>query len=139
MSQVEHATRLIDACDQTMSPYYSYACSRQVFGRELKVGIFDETKEVTHFSISWMPGNPKIVFFHNVAVDPSVRNRGLGDMFHKIRLAIAHRFGATTALCTVRVANSVERRILERNGWSIIFSVSDDVILWGRPLGNRGR
>lgn len=139
MSQADHATRLINAFDRAMSLHYLYAYTRQVFGREMRVVIFNEAKEVTHFSISWLPGNPKIVIFHNVTVELNYRNKGLGDFFHRIRLAVAYEFGATTALCTVRVGNSVETRILEKNGWSFLLSVTDEVKLWARPLGNRGQ
>ena len=107
--------------------------------RELKVAIYAvcgprESNEISHFSLSYLPGCREVMVLHGVAVDPTLRSLGVGALLHACRLDIARGVGAKVVLCTVLSGNSAEKSIISRAGWRVALPVHGQVEMWSREL-----
>ena len=101
-----------------------------VEGREFKV-------RAPHgaYSLSFMPGNRRILISHYVAVDPEMRGKGFGKRYLQQREEIAKEAGVNLLLATVRNDNEAEVHLLRTNGWRrMINRRSTGVSLWGKLL-----
>lgn len=90
-----------------------------------------------HYELNPFPGNGLIVVSNNAFIQPTKRGLGLGSAQHQQRLATAKRLGYTYMLCTVRIDNTPERRILYKNGWKLLQQLDlspDGSELWGKAL-----
>lgn len=67
--------------------------------------------------ITSLPGCSQIVVIHASHVKPSERGKGLGKAAHQARLAVVSELGYDCALCTVRMDNDPQLKILQANGW----------------------
>lgn len=111
-----------------------YVVFSQTGERQVTFECTKDDKEISRFSISFLPGCRKVVVFHGVTVDPQYRNQGFGTLLHGFRLRIAQRVGAETAMCTVLSGNSIEKRILEHYGWTRMTTVSPNIEIWTNEL-----
>ena len=105
--------------------------------RELQVKVLAGSVrpvEISHFSLSYLPGCREVLVLHGVTVDPAVRNQGVGALLHGVRLDIARAVGAKVVLCTVLAGNSAEKAIIARAGWRVALPVNGQVEMWSREL-----
>lgn len=143
MSVVVNMAKLMSASHVVCALEENYRFDKLITGRELQFEAWSRPNieaqygaiQVSRFSISLLPGCAHIVVFHGVTVRPELRHRGVGTRMHQLRLAIAREYGATLALCTVIAGNSVEKRILEANGWVKSHDVAVGVEMWSNNLG----
>lgn len=105
--------------------------------RELKVIVLAgsvKPVEVSHFSMSFLPGCRDVMILHGVVVEPSLRNMGVGALLHQCRLDIARAIGVKVVMCTVLSGNSAEKGIITRAGWRVALQVNPMVEMWSREL-----
>lgn len=137
MSIQENMSALLDAAAAEAEHHIAYPY-KIVFtptgAREVTFVVTMGEQEISHFSISILPGCKRVVVFHGVTVEPTYRNQGLGKTLHGYRLAVAERFGAKTAMCTVLVGNSVEKKILAGYGWSCMAGVTPGIEIWTKVI-----
>lgn len=86
-----------------------------------------------------LPGCPQIAVSHYVFARDAPKGRGFGQAAHKERLNLMQRLGYDIAICTVVSTNTVEKHILEKNGWSKIHQfksskTNNTVELWARSF-----
>lgn len=86
-------------------------------------------------SLSFMPGNARVLISHGVYVVDHHRGQGFGLRYAQIREKCAREAGATLLLATVRNDNAPERSLLRKLGWKI-FQGNDtyECCLWGKVL-----
>jgi len=74
--------------------------------------------EVGTYELDSLPGCAQICVSHNAFVFPVMRGQKKAEDWHKRRLAEIKRLGYDRVICTVRINNLAQIKILERNGWS---------------------
>lgn len=135
MSIQQNMTALLDAAaKEAFRVSYPYHVEVTSTGTREVTFICTTEAEVSRFSISILPGCRKVVVFHGVTVEPTHRNQGLSKLLHGYRLAVAERYGAKTAMCTVLVGNSVEKKILTGYGWTCMTTVTPGIEVWTKVL-----
>jgi|SRR5882672_9635913 len=70
------------------------------------------------YQLEGMPGCHGMVVSHSSRIIPEMQHVGLGDHFHKERLALMRDSGASCGICTVREDNLIQRLLLHKNGWT---------------------
>lgn len=110
--------------------------SLRTLDRELQVQILHGYKgeEIGHFSMSFYPGCRDVMVFHRVAVEPTLRNLGVGSLLHSLRLNIARAAGVRLVTCTVLTGNSAEKSIISKFGWRVQTSINPQVEMWYKEL-----
>jgi GNAT superfamily N-acetyltransferase len=79
------------------------------------------SRYVSNFTFSPMPGNCGIVVSNGVFVHPEWRKRGLGKLLNLVRIDIASMLGYGALLCTDVLDNIPQQKILGSNGWADIY------------------
>lgn len=148
MSTIINMQALVSAAKQHLDPvmhrleallpkagvmHYSFSTS----DRELQVKILAGSArpvEVSHFSLSYLPGCREVMVLHGVVVEPSLRHLGVGSLLHATRLDIARAAGCRVVLCTVLSGNSAEKSIITKAGWRVAIEVNPQVEMWSREL-----
>jgi RimJ/RimL family protein N-acetyltransferase len=75
---------------------------------------------IAGFGIDMFPNNDNIVVFTGALVEAEYRQKGIGDLLHKLRLEACRRVNRVhLCLCTVNILNTPEIRLLEKNGWRL--------------------
>lgn len=88
-------------------------------------------RNIGFYFISNFPGNNELAVTHNVYIDPLYRGKGAGQKQHLERLAKIQEMGYVAAVCTVNAGNVVEKHILVKNGWKLVWTfISKD----GEPV-----
>lgn len=85
-----------------------------------------------------LPGCTAVCVSHAV-FGAKHRPKGLGSSAHKERIRLMRSLGYEYALCTVNMANEVQRHILDSNGWKQLDTFENDktgnyVGLFGKNL-----
>lgn len=95
--------------------------------RQTMVRYRDDGAEYTSvwasYSLTTFPGSHAVGLSHGVLV--THHDMGLGQYFHKERLALAKEIGFKTLLCTVNADNDKEKHILGKNGWKKVHTMTD--------------
>jgi hypothetical protein len=78
-----------------------------------------EEIEIAHFKLVEMPGCCGVVISTAAWTEPKFRQRGIGTVMNKFRMAIARAVGYSTMMCTA-VDDGITEKILAKNGWSKI-------------------
>jgi GNAT superfamily N-acetyltransferase len=86
------------------------------------------------FSLSFMPGNRRILISHDTHVDPEKRDQGLGKKMLGFKEVLAKDAGVNLLLATVRNDNHIEIHLLEKAGWTRLLNRKTGVSLWGKEL-----
>src|SRR6266850_4093526 len=87
------------------------------------------------FSLTFMPGNRRVLISHGVEVFFAFRGMGLGTEMCKVREQLARKAGVTLLLATVRDDNSAELRVLERCEWKrLTHNEANNCSLWGKQI-----
>ena len=77
-------------------------------------------KTVGRFALRQLPGCCGVVVFHHSEVTSEFRKKGLGKLFLQIRHHAAVLAGYSLAMATVQVTNTVECKMLEKEGWQAV-------------------
>ena len=102
---------------------------------ELTHAFSAEYAGIARFSLSFMPGNRRVLISHGVEVVPEKRGMGTGRKLLKMREEIAREAGANLILATVRNDNAAESHLLETSGWVRFTNRAESgVSLWGKLL-----
>lgn len=85
------------------------------------------------------PGCGQIIVSNHAFIYPSARGKGLGTLNHEKRLQRMKDMGYDLALCTVRVGNVAQIRILKKMGWEKLIQFHNTetghlVDLWAKRL-----
>lgn len=91
-------------------------------GVKLGVNAIKHKDELARFDLVQQPNCCGILVSTMVWVREDLRNRGLGKVLNSLRIDIARRLGYSVLLCTDRVNNEPQRKILKANGWQDIFT-----------------
>jgi GNAT superfamily N-acetyltransferase len=89
---------------------------------------------VGKFSLSFMPGNRRILISHDTFVEPKFRGLGYGRAWLKLKEELAREAGINLLLATVRNENKIEVHLLRTNGWKRILNRKTKVSLWSKTL-----
>ena len=76
---------------------------------------------------------------HSVFVPFDKRNKGLGSKAHAYRLGVAKYLGFKNLICTAKVHNEAQIKILKKFGWLEVFrfgTYCSEVILFVKNLDN---
>lgn len=84
-----------------------------------------------------------MVVSNHAYIYPDKRGRGLGTENHRLRVERAKELGYDAIVCTVRVGNVPEEKILENFGWKKAFEFTNKVTgnrvgLWALALEKTG-
>jgi len=100
--------------------------------------------DIAEFEMHEIGNTDSVVLFCNVFTGTprggkNLRNIGIGQLMHKLRLRLARDAGYSFAQCFVHEANHVQHHILEKFGWAkfAVFPVSIfnyNIGLWGKTL-----
>jgi GNAT superfamily N-acetyltransferase len=77
-------------------------------------------KTVAGWRMKEMPGCCGICIATGAYVMPDFRGKGIGGVLNKLRIKIATELKYGLLLCTDRVENEPQQKILTKNGWSEI-------------------
>ena len=91
------------------------------------------------YHLSPMPGCPIVGILHGTILFPEFRHKGIGTIAHAARLDAAKKKGYHTLLCTTKVDNTAETRILDKFKWKRVREfynpcTGNTVILWMKHL-----
>lgn len=86
------------------------------------------------FTLSFMPGNRRVLISSDSYVIERERGQGLGRKLLKMREEIAREAGVNLLLATVREDNAIEIHLLETSGWKRFNKRETGVCLWGKEL-----
>ena len=86
------------------------------------------------FTVSFMPGNRRILISHGVRIDEGLRGKGLGRKLLKLREEIAREAGVNLLLATVRDDNEIEQHLLITEEWVRLIQRDTEISLWGKQL-----
>lgn len=87
------------------------------------------------FTLTFMPGNRRVIISSGVEIYPHLRGKGWGKRGLLDRECIAREVGCNLILATVKNNNAVEIHLLETNGWKRMLNRSEtEVSLWGKEL-----
>lgn len=75
-------------------------------------------RQVAFWSLVQMPGCCGICISTNSFVSPEFRQLGLGKLLNQFRIELARMLGYGLLICTDRVSNMPQQKILKANGWS---------------------
>ena len=88
-----------------------------------------------NFSLSFMPGNRRVLISHKVFIHPASRNRGLGKKLLAMREELAREAGINLLLATVKNDNEVEIHLLKKAKWErMVNRLGTKTSLWGKKL-----
>tara|TARA_Y100000310_G_scaffold33171_1_gene31367 strand:- start:1392 stop:1712 length:321 start_codon:yes stop_codon:yes gene_type:complete len=87
------------------------------------------------YELNPFPGCNQLVISNHAFIYPKFRGKGLGTIAHKERLKKAKELGYDCLLCTCKSSNTVQLKILAKNGWTKIWSfrnneTDSDVEIW---------
>lgn len=89
-------------------------------GSEVYVNVrTDAHRWLGDFAITAFPGNSQVLIFNSACVNRAFRNQGWGRKFHQVRVAACQKVNARVLLCTVRLGNEPQERILTSEGWQV--------------------
>jgi len=66
-----------------------------------------------------------VVSFH-ACVDVEYQNKGVGTILNQLRKDLARDAGFSVILCTDKVRNTAQRKLLTKNGWDDILQFTND-------------
>ena len=91
------------------------------------------------FTYSAVIGCPYLVAFGGADISPRFRGKGLGSLFHDLRLKDATESGFAAAICTVREGNAPQERIMDKFGWrkANSFVKKNRIAIWTKELNER--
>lgn len=113
----------------------SHAMKTRGLSPKIEGRTFSVHMTVGKFAMSFMPGNRRVMIFHNVIVEPEFRDKGYGRKWLKLREEMAIEAGINLLLATVKEENVVERHILETSGWYLFTKRQETQVgLWGKHL-----
>jgi GNAT superfamily N-acetyltransferase len=96
---------------------------------------FSVQTPVGRWAMSFLPGNRRILVFHDVFVEPSERGKGHGRRWLGLRETLARECGANLLQCTVRDDNAIEVHLLKAFKWRrLIDRKETGVSLWTKRL-----
>ena len=92
------------------------------------------------YELNPFPGCNQIVVSNHSWIPPEKRGKGFGDKVHKDRLHMINLLGYDYAICTVKMDNIPQIRILEKNGWKLLDNffnreTGNSVYIYGRKMG----
>ncbi len=92
-----------------------------------------------HWELNSFPGCNQIVVSNHAYVKPAYRGNGVGRECNIHRINQATELGYDLMLCTVKSVNTIQIRILQRNGWRMLDSFlnresGNQVELWSKSL-----
>jgi len=88
-----------------------------------------------YFSLSFMPGNRRVLISHRSSIEQGQMNKGFGRRMLDLREQLAREAGANLLLATVKNENAIEIYLLESNGWKRFTNRKEtQVSLWGKEL-----
>lgn len=95
--------------------------------------------EFGFFELNPFPGCNQIVVSQHAFIYPNYRGKGLGQAQHFKRLKIARDLGYNFIICTVRIGNEAEMKILDNNGWKLFTTfynreTENNVGIYGKSL-----
>lgn len=85
-------------------------------------------------SITLLPGNNQVALFHTVAVVEKYKGQGVGTAMLKALESSCRCAGIRSSLCTVRLDNERQQRLLSKSGWAKVFNVSETAAMWAKRL-----
>jgi|SRR5690348_94412 len=116
-----------------------YLLGRALRSRGFRVNEVDShsfkiENETTHFTLTFMPGNKRVLISSNVKVYPEFQGKKYGTKYLLMREEIAREAKCNLILATVREDNSIEIHLLEKHGWKRFNKRETGVCLWGKEL-----
>lgn len=88
-----------------------------------------------NFSLSFMPGNRRVLISHKVFIQPACRNKGIGKKLLAMREELSREAGINLLLATVKNDNEVEIHLLKKARWDrLINRLGTKTSLWGKKL-----
>ena len=104
-------------------------------------GLVIENKRTFHitdthakFSLSFMPGNRRVLVSHGTVVEKEYRNKGIGKRLAAVKQELAREAGCNLLLGTVRNDNFVQEHQMRKDGWERLLNRKTGVSLWGKQL-----
>ena len=85
-------------------------------------GLYEkEQSKIAQFTLSTFPGNCGMMIALHSAITSSIfYKKGLGTFLNKLRMRLVKDEGYTVLVCTDRVSNSHNIKILNKNNWKEI-------------------
>lgn len=124
------ATGLGDAKLKLREALESYQLLVEVDGFEFKV-----QHPQGKFSLSFLPGNRRVLISHGSKIYPEHRGKGIGKQMLVIREECAKLAGVNLLLATVRNDNAAEMHLLLTHGWlRFTCRTESEVSLWAKEL-----
>lgn len=117
--------------------------SRRLLERALRTRGYNPTVtertfkvETSHgrFSLSFLPGNRRILVSHDTQVNETYRNHGIGRKWLTLKSLLAKECGCNLLMATVRNDNKPEVHLLRTSGWKRILNRKTQVSLWVKTL-----
>lgn len=89
------------------------------------IGQFDvygkNKAPISQFSLRELPNCCGVIVSSGVYVNYPYRGRGAGTLLHQLRIEIAKALEYSTMLCSDVLHNTVQRKILRKNGWKDVY------------------
>lgn len=103
-----------------LSPVSLSAC---IYDKPVDFVLYNDKKTmvISMFRMVQLPGCCGVCVSFHSTVSAEFRSRGIGTLLNKVRMEMARADGYTIMLCTDRMKNEPQRRILEKNGWKDIY------------------
>lgn len=77
----------------------------------------DPITYIAYFKLVDMPGCCGVVVSTGSLIHPAYRCKGLGTLLNTMRIELANELGFGAIICTDKLVNLPQRRILDKNGW----------------------
>lgn len=72
------------------------------------------------------PSCPAMCIFRNVKVHEEYRGKGIGTLYHQIRLQHARNLGYSVAFATIDLKNEPQFKIMQKFDWVVVNSIKNE-------------
>ena len=95
--------------------------------------------EYGFYELNPFPGCNQIVVSNHSWIGHKHRGKGIGTHEHQSRLEEIQRLGYDYAICTCKLENAPQQRILEKHGWKLLDSfenreTENKVLIYGKKM-----
>lgn len=80
---------------------------------------------IAEWTLTELPGCSGVCVSHASKVDSRFRGKGIGTLLNTYRQLQAEEMGYAVLLCTYRLDNTGQKKVLDKNGWETILSFTN--------------